>query len=158
MKRSKFDIYFLLFPIALTVILDEWLKAKALLYFPEETFLTSPHLIDFAVHKNFGLAFDLPFRHELVVLVSIVIGLVLIRVVSKTILTKPHVAFACLMILIGAAGNLFDRLIYGFTVDYLIFFGRSAINFSDLVIVLGVIALLLLTSRKKNIDKTVPIV
>lgn len=151
--KAEFRIYFLLIPVALTVLLDAWLKSFALLKLPEEVSLTEPDLINFAVHKNFGLAFDLPFRLEFVIAISFLIGLVLFHTFWKTMSSRPNVAFSCLVIILGALGNLYDRLAYGFTVDYIFFFGRSAINFSDTVIVLGIVSLLLLSSRKKRFDK-----
>ncbi len=152
-KTTKFSIYLLLIPLACTVLLDEWLKARALAILPDETAITQPGLIDFAVHKNVGLAFDLPFRLEFVIAISILIGLVLLHTAWKTRVSRPDIAFSSLVIILGALGNLYDRLSYGFTVDYMIFFGRSAINFSDAVIVLGVVSLLLLSSRKNGLTK-----
>ncbi len=154
MKTTKFSIYLLLIPIAFTVLLDEWLKSRALAILPVETAITEPGLIDFGVHKNFGLAFDLPFRLEFVIAISVLIGLVLLHTAWKTKTSRPDIAFSSLVIILGALGNLYDRLVYGFTVDYMILFGRSAINFSDAVIILGIVSLLLLSSRKKRFDKT----
>jgi lipoprotein signal peptidase len=47
---------------------------------------------------------------------------------------------------------MYDRFVYDFTVDYIILFGTSAINLSDLVIVGGA-TLLLLTSREKKLKR-----
>lgn len=151
--QPNFRIYLLLLPIVIIIFLDEWLKSFALLHLPDETRLTEPGLIDFAVHKNFGLAFDLPFRLEFVIAISLLIGLVLFHTFLKTKESRPDIAFSCLVIMLGALGNLYDRLTYGFTIDYIFFFGRSAINFSDTVIVLGIVSLLLLSSKKKRFDK-----
>lgn len=153
--KKNFYIYLLLIPLGITVILDEWLKWFALKNLPEETSLVEPSLLNFAVHKNFGLAFDLPFRLEFVIVISVLIGLVLLHTAWKSKTDRPEISFACLTIIFGALGNLYDRINYGFTVDYMIFLGRSAINFSDLVIILGILSLLLLSSRKKRFDKTV---
>ena len=128
------------------------MKSLALRLLPEETFLVEPSLLSLAIHKNFGLAFDLPFRLEFVVLASILIGGMLLRTAWKTRMDHPEISCACLIISVGALGNLFDRIVYGFTVDYIILFGRSAINFSDLVIIVGVISLLLLSSKRSHID------
>ncbi len=155
--HKKYQIYSLLIPVGLTVLLDSWLKTRALAMLPDESALLEPSLIDFAVHKNYGLAFDLPFRLEFVIAITVVIGAFLMRTAWKTREVRPDISFACLMITIGALGNFFDRLIYGFTVDYIFVFGRSAINFSDAVIVLGVIALLLFSSKKKRVDKPLEI-
>lgn len=149
--KSTFPrIYLLLLPVLLTVVLDEWIKSQALLQLPEESTILNPGLLEFAIHRNFGLAFDIPFRMEFVILSSLFIGFFLARIAYKNWLKLPYVTFASLMIIIGALGNLFDRVTYGFTVDYMLFLGRSAINFSDLVIMLGVLTLLLSTTKRKH--------
>ena len=145
-------MYWLLIPVSMIVLLDEWFKTVALNSLPDETALLKPSLLNFVVHKNYGLAFDLPFRLEFVMSISVIIGFFLLRTAWKTKITRPDIAFACLLIIIGAAGNFFDRLVYGFTVDYIFFFGRSAINFSDMIIVLGIVSLLLLSSKRKHVD------
>jgi len=130
----------------LVVILDEWIKAKALQTLPDETALIHPGLIDFAIHKNFGIAFDIPFKMSFVIVVSALIGLFLLHLTAKNIQHRPVVALSSALIIAGAAGNLYDRLVYGFTVDYIMLFGRLAINLCDLIIILGVGSLLLLGS------------
>ncbi len=152
MKNIGQKIYWFLLPAILLVGFDEWVKKIALSSFPDEKTLTDRDLINFAVHKNWGLAFDIPFRHELILLISVVIGYVLIRIAYKYITNHPKISFASILILIGALGNVYDRVAYGFTVDYIIFFSRSALNLSDLMIILGVILLLLASRRNKKQD------
>ena len=148
--KSSFYIYFVLIPSAFIVFLDEWIKFFAIKTFPEEALLVSPKFIEFAIHKNYGLAFDVPFRLEFVIIISIILGLFLLRVVVKNIQQRPRIAFSIILILLGASGNFYDRIVYGFTVDYIILFGKSAINFSDLIIILGILSLLVF-SRKKHL-------
>ncbi|MFA4845187.1 MAG: signal peptidase II [Patescibacteria group bacterium] len=153
MKPSQKSIYWLLVPTLLVVLSDEWLKAKGLERLPQEGSLVDPGLISFAIHKNLGIAFDFPFRLEFVIFASVIIGLGLVRVAYKHRHDRPFITFASLMVIIGALGNLYDRVNYGFTVDYIILFGRSAINLSDVVIVLGVVLLLIASRRKREFDK-----
>ncbi len=133
--------------IAGFVLLDEFIKFFALHTFPDESQVPVSGLFTLAIHKNFGIAFDIPFKMPFIVLISILIGIALLVVAYKNGLKRPGITLSALMIVLGAAGNLYDRLVYGFTVDYLIIFGRSAINISDVIIVTGVI-LLLITSRR----------
>jgi len=146
--KSHFYIYFALIPSTFIVFLDEWIKFRAIKTFPEESLLISPKFIEFAIHKNYGFAFDIPFRLEFVVIISVILGIFLLRVVWKNIVLRPRIAFSVILILIGAFGNFYDRVIYGFTVDYIIIGGESAINFSDLIIILGILSLLLFSRRK----------
>lgn len=147
MKTISVHLYWLLVLVALVVIGDEWLKYQALQRLPDEGSLVDPGALALAIHKNWGLAFDLPFRLEIIVLFSIVIGIGLLHIAYTNRHRRPDITFATLMIVLGALGNLYDRIVYGFTVDYLILFARSAINLSDLVIVSGVV-LLLVSSRR----------
>ncbi|MBI2475009.1 signal peptidase II [Candidatus Uhrbacteria bacterium] len=146
--KPRFFIYFILIPSALIVFFDELIKSVAIKNFPEESYLASPKFLEFAIHKNYGLAFDIPFRLEFVIIISVILGIFLLRIVLKNIFLKPRIAFSVILILLGASGNFYDRIVYGFTVDYIILFGKSAINFSDLIIILGVLSLLLLSSKK----------
>ena len=146
---SKKYSYWFLLPTVLVVLLDEKLKKIALERLPEEGSLVDPGFVDFAIHKNFGVAFDIPFRLEFVILASILIGLGLMHLAWKHLNDRQWIAFSSLIIIIGALGNLYDRVSYGFTVDYIILFGRSAINLSDVVILLGVVFLLASSRHKK---------
>jgi signal peptidase II len=143
---------------AVAVVADELLKKMALERLPDEGSLSHTGILTLAVHKNWGIAFDIPFKMELVILVSVVIGILLLLLAYRTHKTDPAAAAGSLLIVIGACGNLYDRVAYGFTVDYLIFFSRSAINLSDVVIVLGVLTLLGASRRtdshKHTIDDT----
>lgn len=148
-------IFWYLLPIAAFVAIDEWFKYLGLQRLPAEGSLVDPGLLEFAIHKNLGVAFNIPFRLEFIILVSILIGLGLIHIAYKNRQSHPQITFACVVIVLGALGNLYDRLVYGFTVDYIILFARSAINLSDLVIMTGVIMLLLTSRRPKRLG-TVP--
>ncbi len=153
MKSLSAHLYWLLVPVATIVFLDEWLKYLALQRLPGEGSLVDPGIIAFAIHKNLGVAFDIPFRLEFIILFSILIGLGLLHIAYKNLRKHPDIALAAAVIILGALGNLYDRIVYGFTVDYIILFARSAINISDVVIVAGVILLLLSSRRTKRRKK-----
>lgn len=144
-------LFFLPF-VALVVLADEFAKRWALVHLPDESELAPGGLLSFAIHKNWGIAFDIPFKMPLIILISAVIGAALIYVAYRDWHAKPTVALSALMIVLGAIGNLYDRLAYGFTVDYIILFGRSAINVSDIVIVAGVVLLLHASRVTKRVD------
>ncbi|MEK7451797.1 MAG: signal peptidase II [Patescibacteria group bacterium] len=151
MKNFGLKIYWFLFPAAILVCIDEYIKAFALRNFPDENTLTDRNFINLALHKNWGLSFDIPFRREFILLISVFIGYFLVKIAVQNFKQHPKLSFASMLILTGAIGNLYDRIVYGFTVDYLIFFGRTAINISDILIVYGVV-LLLLASRQQKTD------
>lgn len=59
--------------------------------------------------------------------------------------TSPRSAAIIFCIIAGAISNLMDRITHGATVDYILFFGMSAVNLADAMIVGGLIMLALLS-------------
>lgn len=150
MKNNNSIIYWFLIIAAILVIVDEKIKNFGLQYFPDEQTLNPVHFFNLGIHKNFGLAFDIPFRKEFILIISLIIGYFLVKMVIRNFYVRPKISFACLLIILGALGNIFDRIIYGFTVDYIIILGKSAFNISDLVIIFGVLLLLVSSRRNKT--------
>lgn len=128
------------FGLALT---DEIIKYFALKRLPEEGSLLVGKIIDLAIHKNYGIAFNIPLARELTIFVTTIIIAVFIYSAFKQWHLRPAVSVAAALVIAGALGNLFDRITYGFTVDYIILFTRSAINLSDLLILSGIVWLVL---------------
>jgi len=133
----------------LVMALDEVIKILALKKLPSEGSFELGSVIDVALHKNYGIAFNIPLPAWLTIGITLIlIGLftfILIRSISK----RPDLAAASAIIVAGAIGNLIDRLIYGYAVDYIILFTRSAINLSDVLILIGVL-LMIFSGRAKN--------
>lgn len=134
----------------LALALDFWLKHIALLSFPEEGSFVPSAFFALILHKNPGIAFDLPIPLPLVIAVSILIIGILVWVTKKNLKTSPNISLFASFIILGAIGNLVDRIIHGFTTDYLLLFGRSVINISDILILTGVVGLLISEKYAKS--------
>lgn len=130
------------------VVLDLLFKSIAVQRLPEDGGrLRFP--IDFALHKNYGVAFDLPVPLWIVIPLTLFVLILLTREArrEKENATK---LFAYTLIAVGAIGNLIDRIAYGFTVDYLILFAKSAINLSDVMIVVGIVWLAIIPHTRHS--------
>jgi signal peptidase II len=138
------------------IVLDEWVKRYALTAFPPEANVTDPGFFHLLVHKNNGIAFNIPFDMSVIIGASVVLGGALLHIAYKNRENHPDISTAALVIVIGALGNLYDRIVYGFTVDYMLIGGRSAINMSDIVILSGVVWLLLASRRKPGHENIHP--
>ena len=104
----------------------------------------------FALFRNDGIAFSLPFSGPLVWLLSLGILAFIGRLAYKDFRTRHYKrAEAYLFFVLGACSNLFDRIAYGFTVDYAIFFRLSAVNIADAMIVAGAAWLVLKAPERK---------
>ena len=108
-----------------------------------------PGVLKFELFRNSGIAFSLPFSGPLVWILSVgILAAVSLMAAKELRAGKAAHAGAFGLFVFGACSNLFDRVVYGYTVDYLIFFDRSAVNVADGMIVAGAIWLLL-RDRKK---------
>lgn len=100
--------------------------------------------VRFDLFRNDGIAFSIGLRGPIVWLLSAAVLLAVGWLAAKDVRARrserlfPYILFA-----LGAFSNLYDRIAYGHVVDYLIFFGRSAVNLADAMIVAGAVLLVL---------------
>ena len=126
---------------------DAFFKQIALARFPSDGSRVSFPL-GFALHKNPGIAFDIAIPLPIVFLLTAGVSVWLIhRLIQSWKKHQFEEATSSAFILIGAYGNLVDRWTHGFTTDYIILFRLSAINLSDVLILVGMIGFLWYYSR-----------
>ena len=128
-------------------LLDRILKRVALSG-AEKEFI--PGILTFDLFRNSGIAFSLPFSGPLVWIVSVgILAAVSLMAAKEFRARRFDAAGAFGLFVFGACSNLFDRVVYGYTVDYLILFSRSAVNVADGMIVAGALWLLFRDRPKK---------
>lgn len=131
-----------------TFALDQWLKS---LLFANESLMNGSWLlglIRFTDHHNYGISFNLPVPLWLIIAIGVgalvwAMYELLARHASRHTL---HSLFLGIFIG-GVIGNLFDRITLGFVRDWLLLWGRSAVNLADGAILLGLIGYLFFTKR-----------
>ena len=97
----------------------------------------------FTLHKNFGLAFDLPLARGIIIVLSLVFIMFLVFLLLRD-LKKDKTCFSGLVFMIaGALANLIDRVQYGFVVDMIEVFPGSIWNIADVMILLGIALIIL---------------
>jgi lipoprotein signal peptidase len=121
---------------------DAALKAYALKHFPEEQAADLGPVLSLALHRNPGIAFDIPLPLAIVIPLTLAVCAVFLRLIIVRRHSQPEQALAAWAAVVGSLGNAGDRLIHGFTTDYLIIFRTSAINLSDILILAGILAVL----------------
>jgi len=120
--------------------LDGVLKYIAITRFPTENTPGLSPIVAFVFHKNPGITFDIPL--PITIIIPITIGIILALAYHARTM-QPRALIGNLAIIIGALDNLIDRILNGFTTDYLMFFKTSVINLADVLILFGGITLLL---------------
>ena len=133
---------------ALFGVLDVFLKYIALTRLSSDGRVSFP--IDFILHKNEGIAFNIPLPLPIIIAFSVLVLVTVPPFVAKHWSDRKEQALGALVLLIGALGNLIDRIIHGFTTDYILLFGRSVINLSDILIITGVVMLLWYNEKRSE--------
>ena len=107
--------------------------------------------LSFQLIYNQGAAFGIlsdqsGWQRWFLVLVSTGISLVLVFWIGKTVNTSKLECFSITFILAGAIGNLLDRLIYGYVIDFIyVFYGDYSwpnFNIADSSITIGAVLLI----------------
>ncbi len=136
--------------------LDRWTKALVAEALPlHSSRSVVDGFFDLVHARNTGIAFSIfhdasPFIRELLLpILSAVAVVVILALFWKQGKAASRIRWALALILAGAAGNLYDRLAYGYVVDFLDFYVGSwhwpAFNVADSCITVGA-ALLILDS------------
>ncbi|MEA3249329.1 MAG: signal peptidase II [Patescibacteria group bacterium] len=105
-------------------------------------------LFRFTLYSNTGIVFSLPVPNWIYLPVAIAVFGLFVGALALALKRRTSSAPWLTFVVLGALSNLYDRFAYDATIDYLVFFGRSAINLADVMIVIGVV--LFLHSQKKK--------
>lgn len=148
-KRHSF-LFFSVPPILF--VADRLLKIMVERPPSSETIVLVPDILDFAFFANTGIAFSIPFSGPLLwILSAVLLGVFSFLALRHSQKNRPLVVFFYLLFVFGAISNLYDRIVLGYTVDYLIVFGRSAVNFADGMIVVGAVVLIWRTGISQSL-------
>ncbi|MBL1272825.1 MAG: signal peptidase II [Oceanospirillales bacterium] len=110
---------------------------------------------------NTGAAFSLfangdGWQRYFLIGIAIVVSIVLLKLIRYA--RQPVEALAYSMVLGGAVGNVIDRILRGYVVDYLDFHWQSwhwpAFNLADILIVSGALIILATSFRAENSRQT----
>lgn len=148
MKKKIFKIALIIF------IIDQVLKTLASSYLTNIPIISNVLSLTYA--KNYGIAFSMLFEKRIfIIIISIFLLLFLLYILKKDYILKNkntlliNISFGILFG--GILGNLFDRIVRGFVIDYINVSFFSIFNFADIAITFGV-ALLLINNIKEHND------
>lgn len=164
MTEKIYRKYWFWFAVALVVIVIDQLSKQAILArFFEGEVLEFTSFFEFTLRYNPGAAFSFLadsggwqrwFFAAIAVVASVLLSLWIKRVAAE----KPLEAFALAFVLGGALGNLYDRILLGHVVDFIVVHYQDhywpAFNLADSAITLGaailIIDMLFVKEKKVN--------
>lgn len=138
--------------IAIFFIIDRYLKNLALAQEIDDKTALINNILFFNFTPNYYMAFSLPFGGKLLtLLIGLIISVILIYLVYLLKKSKSKlIIIGVLLILLGAISNIYDRLIFGYVIDYLYLTNFTVFNLADLSISLGAILVLIFTNKKPS--------
>jgi len=123
--------------------LDRFFKALVLSNRAGE-FKLLGEILKFSYRSNYNIAFSLPLAGRwLIAVISFIILLLIFYLVQALRGREGRIAIYLFFIIMGAASNLFDRLRYGFVIDYLDLKYFTVFNLADVAIIAGVFLIIL---------------
>tara|TARA_Y200000002_G_C22681569_1_gene664312 strand:- start:341 stop:826 length:486 start_codon:yes stop_codon:yes gene_type:complete len=140
----------LIFCALLVVVLDYSTKVSALYYLTSHPLELTPFL-SLQVAYNCGIAFSLfdtctVYNQLLLSLLSIGVCTYIIYI-STNHLHIPGIFISITLIIGGAAGNILDRVLYGYVIDFIRLHYKSyfwpTFNLADSFVVIGILLFLL---------------
>ncbi|MBU1178546.1 signal peptidase II [Patescibacteria group bacterium] len=138
--RSASKLVLSVLGILALIFLDQGIK---FMLAKQGGFFIWPNFLDIGFYQNRGIAFGIPLPLYLIYpLIAASLILIVWRYGRQLRQGQSWIWLACWMVLMGAASNLFDRLYWGYVVDYIHFSFGSTFNVADMTIVAGVVILL----------------
>jgi len=150
---------------AMLIIVDQITKYVALIKLkPIGNTTLIKGFMDFTFVENRGAAFGiLNGKTWLLLLLAIVICIILIIIIKKLPHTKEYryLKATLVLILAGAIGNMIDRVVRGYVVDFFefTFFKFPVFNMADIYVVVGTISMAIIVlfvikdDKLENINK-----
>ncbi len=129
------------------VLVDLLSKYFVFNYIDLNRFIKITSFLDITHIHNFGVSFGL-FAGTIPALILIIIGLIVVCFIFYLLFnSKDNIEYWALFIIIcGAFGNIIDRTINGYVIDFIYFhlnqFYWPAFNFADIYISIGIIMII----------------
>jgi len=108
-------------------------------------------IFKFKFQANYYIAFSLPlYGFWLNAVIWLIVWLLIYYLARAGKDGKQQTAISLFAIIMGAASNLFDRLKYGYVIDYLDLKYFTVFNLADMMIIAGIIGLVCLEFKKQK--------
>jgi len=137
-------MHFFLPVLLLLFFCDIITKYAAKYFLAESSFVIIPHFFSLSLHFNTGVAFSFPFPYWAQISTSLVFLAGILWWARKYFYDlSPQTQWGITLLLSGAFGNLWERIIFGHVTDFLYFYSSwvsfPIFNIADICIFIGVV-------------------
>ena len=111
--------------------------------------ITGPFSLNY--QQNTGIAWSIPIPHEILIPLNLMLLFLIPNIVYKNIDLRHKMAKIILAFFIaGAAGNIFDRLVFGYVRDFISIGWWPIFNLADSYLCIGAFLILLFYGKIKK--------
>lgn len=135
-------MFLIILSICVLVGIDQLTKWLAVVKFsesPDKVFI--PGLVEFTYHENPGAAWGMLQNHRWVFMLTSTVAIIgiLIYLAKNRKNLHPMSVIAFTMIVAGGVGNMIDRVLIGYVVDFInfLFIDFPVFNFADMCVTVG---------------------
>lgn len=135
------------------IALDQLTKYLVHDYLPVSTELLGKFFrIEYS--QNVGVAFGIPVPYPFLIVGNILLMGVIVWIINKEFDTdQPIGKTALILIISGALGNVVDRLVRGFVIDFIAVWRWPNFNLADTYISVGILLMIVFYGRIKRTNK-----
>jgi signal peptidase II len=150
-KNKKTALIF--FVAVFFLVLDRVFKYFSLYFFLKQPLIISKYFkLDYFENKN--ISFSLPICPCILNILVVVMIIALLFCFVYLMLKKDFFKASILsFIIFGATSNFFDRMTYGFVIDYLNLSYFTVFNFADVSIFFGTLVFVILVYKNEKHEK-----
>ena len=163
-KNRNYYLLFILFSTFCFLFFDRFLKFLAINNFFDEPLQIISNIFQLNFIANYNIAFSLPLSGIwlniiiILIILSFIVHLVILILPpnlsfindGKVLCNYRYITYLILIIL-GSASNLYDRIRHGFVIDYFDLAYFTVFNIADAMIFLGVFGMVIFLYKKENI-------
>lgn len=146
-KIMLIAVFFLIIDLVTKIVIDNYLDLN-------ESITIIPGFFHFTKIYNDGASWSLFSGHPLILILVTFIILVILLIYQYKFIPKWRNAMAFGLLYGGIIGNLIDRMLYGYVIDFLDFkifnFNYPVFNIADIGIVIGILLLIIAIFKKED--------
>jgi len=99
--------------------------------------------------ENIGVAFSIPIPAYISIPLNLILLSFLLIFAFQELNTKTVTILSASMIIGGGLGNILDRMLRGYVVDFISIWKYPSFNFADIFIVIGIFAIIVFYNKMK---------
>ncbi len=146
MKKSYYKIGFAAF---LLFVVDGYTKWLAAGWLDSPLAITSWFSLEY--RQNFGTAWSMPVPGEIILPLNVLILVLAVYWLPKALDLRNRYTFIALSLILGGAlGNIYDRMAYGYVVDFIKIGWWPVFNLADVFLSAGIFIIIVFYGKIKR--------